>query len=233
MPSQPIPTAAFPPNMPSSFSAKTQSGVQVRIIHIPALATHSCLLPPPPATSYTTYCTDSVCCGLYNCTPTGADCCSNGQYCIPPSACELVDGEMICQCAGDDCNETDTAPSAQRAMSGAVAATAAASSSTSAPSGSSPSSSQNGSGGGQGPSPGVWAAIGSVAGVVSAAVAVWVCICYKGLKTKNVYLRRIYLFILFLWRWSWSGEASLLRGLRKSLPRFSYFLLSFVMMLSP
>jgi hypothetical protein len=175
--------ADFPPNMPSS--AKTQSGVPVRIIHIPALATHSCLLPPPPATSYNTYCTDSVCCGLYGCVPTGADCCSNGQYCSPSFACELVNGEMTCQCVGNDCNETNTAPSAQTAVSGAVTATAAALSSTLAPPGSSPSSlsspssSQTGSGGGQGTSPRVWEITGSVAGVVSAVVALFGCISYR------------------------------------------------------
>jgi hypothetical protein len=109
--------------------------------------------------------------------PANAECCANGQYCLAGTTCEWVYGEMTCNCGGGDCSNSD--PNAQAAATETVTATVAAPTPTSAPPASSPSSSSNGSGGGQGLSSATLAGIGSVAGIVSAVVAVWMCICCR------------------------------------------------------
>jgi len=139
------------------------------------------------ATDYTTYCVNSFCCGIYNCIPSTAICCSNGQYCLEGTTCQIVDDQMTCQCISENCG-IDSTPSSSAALTSAAATATPASQPTvstiSTPTLSQTSNPTSTSGGtdnksGSGLSSGALAGIGSIAGIISCVVAVWGCICWR------------------------------------------------------
>ena len=144
-----------------------------------------------PATNYATYCVNSFCCGIYNCIPSTAMCCSNGQYCLEGTTCQIVDGQMTCQCISTNCG-IDSTPSSSAASTSATATTTLVSqptvltistptlSQTSSPT-SSPTSTSGGTNNksGSGLSSGALAGIGSIAGIISCVVTVWGCIFWR------------------------------------------------------